>query len=82
MMAAALSDITDGTGTTIMCVETIEQHYARWAIGTEVTLATLPQTGDNRLQRRKVYAVPEPGADTTFYYSPASRPSATRRRAL
>ena len=39
---AARRTFGDGTGTTIVACETIEQTYARWMLGTEATLAGLP----------------------------------------
>jgi prepilin-type processing-associated H-X9-DG protein len=41
-----LADITDSQSQTIMAVETIEDKYARWMIGTEATLAGLPSHND------------------------------------
>jgi prepilin-type N-terminal cleavage/methylation domain-containing protein len=41
-----LADITDSQAQTIMAVETIEDKYARWMIGTEATLAGLPSHND------------------------------------
>jgi prepilin-type N-terminal cleavage/methylation domain-containing protein len=41
-----LSDITDSQSQTIMAVETIEDKYSRWMLGTEATLAGLPSRSD------------------------------------
>jgi prepilin-type N-terminal cleavage/methylation domain-containing protein len=43
---ARLADITDSQAQTIMAVETGEDKYARWMIGTEATLAGLPSHND------------------------------------
>ena len=43
----AMSDVSDGASGTMMLAETIEPVYARWMIGTEVTLATLPGGSPN-----------------------------------
>ncbi len=40
-----ISDIADGTSHTILCVETIDNKYSVWTLGTDVTLVGLPTSG-------------------------------------
>ena len=45
-LGTRISDITDGTAHTILCVETIDNTQSVWTLGTDVTLVGLPYVGN------------------------------------